>query len=128
MSYYYSKILDGPIEAALERVRSALGTEGFGIINEIDMSKTLKQKIGADFRPYRILGACNPALAYEALQIEDKVGTMLPCNVIVQQLPSGEIEVATINPVASMSAIDNEELKKAANQVKNKLEAAIDRL
>lgn len=128
MSYYYSKILDGPIEAALERVRSALGTEGFGIINEIDMSKTLKQKIGADFHPYRILGACNPALAYEALQIEDKVGTMLPCNVIVQQLPSGEIEVATINPVASMSAIDNEELKKAANQVKNKLEAAIDRL
>lgn len=128
MSYYYSKILDGPIEAALERVRSALGTEGFGIINEIDMSKTLKEKIGADFRPYRILGACNPALAYEALQIEDKVGTMLPCNVIVQQLPSGEIEVAAINPVASMSAIDNEELKRAANQVKNKLEAAIDRL
>lgn len=128
MSYYYSKILDGPIEAALERVRSALGTEEFGIINEIDMSKTLKQKIGADFRPYRILGACNPALAYEALQIEDKVGTMLPCNVIVQQLPSGEFEVAAINPVASMSAIHNEELKKAANQVKNKLEAAIDRL
>ncbi|WP_305096950.1 DUF302 domain-containing protein [Croceibacterium aestuarii] len=128
MSYYYSKVIDGPLESALGRVRSALGAEGFGIINEIDMAKTLKEKIGVDFRPYRILGACNPTLAYEALQLEDKVGTMLPCNVIVQQMPSGEIEVAAIDPVASMSAIKNDGLKKAAERVGQKLCAAIDNL
>ena len=88
MKYYYSKTIDAPLVEALEKTRGALGDQGFGIINEIDMAETLKKKIGVDFRPYRILGACNPQLAYEALQLEDKVGTMLPCNVIVQQLPS----------------------------------------
>lgn len=125
MSYYQSTTIQGSFESGLEKVRAALGDEGFGIINEIDMAQTLKEKLGVDFRPYRILGACNPLLAYEALQLEDKVGTMLPCNVIVQQLPSGSIEVAAIDPVASMTAIDNDELKEAAEQVRDKLRAAI---
>lgn len=128
MNYYHSTIIDAPLEEALKKTRSALGDQWFGIINEIDMAKTLKEKIGADFRPYRILGACNPQLAYEALQLEDKVGTMLPCNVIVQQLPSGSTEVAAIDPVASMSAIDNDKLKEAAQRVRDKLRAAIDAL
>lgn len=125
MSYYHSTTIQDSFERGLEKARAALGDEGFGIINEIDMAKTLKEKIGIDFRPYRILGACNPQLAYEALQLEDKVGTMLPCNVIVQQLPSGSIEVAAIDPVASMTAIDNDELKEAAERVRDKLRAAI---
>lgn len=125
MSYYHSTTIQGSFDSGLEKVRAALGDEGFGIINEIDMAQTLKEKIGADFRPYRILGACNPQLAYEALQLEDKVGTMLPCNVIVQQLPSGLIEIAAIDPVASMSAIDNDQLKEAAERVRDKLRAAI---
>lgn len=125
MSYYHSTTIQGSFESGLEKIRTALGNEGFGIINDIDMAKTLKEKIGIDFRPYRILGACNPQLAHEALQLEDKVGTMLPCNVIVQQLPSGLIEVAAIDPVASMTAIDNDELKEAAKRVGDKLRAAI---
>ncbi|MEL1249654.1 DUF302 domain-containing protein [Aurantiacibacter gilvus] len=128
MTYYHSTTIDAPLDEALEKVRKALGDQGFGIINEIDMAKTLKEKIGADFRPYRILGACNPQLAYEALQLEDKVGTMLPCNVIVQQLPSGSIEVAAIDPVASMAAIENDALKEAAQRVRDKLQTAIDTL
>lgn len=128
MTYYHSTTIDAPLDEALEKVRKALGDQGFGIINEIDMAKTLKEKIGADFRPYRILGACNPQLAYEALQLEDKVGTMLPCNVIVQQLPSGSIEVAAIDPVASMAAIENDALKEAAQRVRDKLQTAIDAL
>lgn len=128
MTYYYSTTLDAPLEVVLEKVRSALSDQGFGIIQEIDMAKTLKEKIGADFRPYHILGACNPQLAYEALQFEDKVGTMLPCNVIVQQLPSGSFEVAAVDPVASMTAIENEKLKEAAQRVRDKLRAAINTL
>lgn len=125
MSYYHSTTIQGSFDSGLEKICAALGDEGFGIINEIDMAQTLKEKIGADFRPYLILGACNPQLAYEALQLEDKVGTMLPCNVIVQQLPSGLIEIAAIDPVASMSAIDNDQLKEAAERVRDKLRAAI---
>lgn len=99
MSYYFSKLLTLDFEGAVTRVTQALKNEGFGIITEIDMTKTLKSKIGVEFRPYRILGACNPSLAYEALKLEDKVGTMLPCNVVVQELASGQIEVAAIDPV-----------------------------
>lgn len=128
MNYYYATTIDAPLEEALEKARSALGDQGFGIINEIDMAKTLKEKIGVDFRPYCILGACNPQLAYEALQLEDKVGTMLPCNVIVQQMSSGSTEVAAIDPVASMASIDNDKLKEAAQRVREKLQAAIDEL
>jgi uncharacterized protein (DUF302 family) len=105
-----------------------LKEQGFGIITEIDVTKTLKSKIGVEFRPYRILGACNPALAHEALKLEDKVGTMLPCNVIVQELAPGRVEVAAINPVASMAAIDNPALLEKAAFVRAKLEKVIESL
>ncbi|WP_262857318.1 DUF302 domain-containing protein [Sphingobium sp. RSMS] len=117
-----------PFDDAIARTEAALKTEGFGVISRIDIQQTLKSKIDVDFRPYTILGACNPKLAHEALQLEDKVGLMLPCNVIVQQSDSGEVEVAAIDPVASMQAISNPELVKAAGVVRDKLARAIDRL
>lgn len=127
-SYYLSTRLPSPFGEVLERARQTLKDEGFGIITEIDIQKTLKVKIGADFRPYTILGACNPRLAFEALQLEDKVGTMLPCNVVVQQVDSGTSEVAAIDPVASMQAIDNPKLKEAAQEVRSRLARVIDAL
>jgi len=128
MSYYISARLKVPFDDAIARAEAALKTEGFGVISRIDIQQTLKSKIDVDFRPYTILGACNPTLAHEALQLEDKVGLMLPCNVIVQQSDSGEVEVAAIDPVASMQAISNPELVKAAEVVREKLARAIDRL
>ena len=128
MSYYISAKVQVPFDDAIARVDAALKTEGFGVISRIDIQQTLKTKIDVDFRPYTILGACNPTLAHEALQLEDKVGLMLPCNVIVQQSDSGEVEVAAIDPVASMQAIRNPELVKAAEVVRAKLARAIDRL
>lgn len=127
MSYYFSTRVSGPFAAALDRTRAELQGEGFGIIGEIDFAKTLKEKIGVDFRPYTILGACNPALAYEALKLEDKVGTMLPCNVVVQARKEG-VEIAAIDPVASMKAIENEELALKAREVADRLRRVIDRL
>ena len=127
MSYYHAKTLPLTFGDALERVEATLQQEGFGVISRIDIQNALKTKINVDFRPYTILGACNPALAYEALKLEDKVGTMLPCNVIVQDTGGGT-EVAAIDPVASMTAIDNPELKKAAEHVGEKLRRAIDNL
>lgn len=127
MSYYFSTKLPGDLSAAIERVREALKSEGFGIISEIDIAKTLREKIGVDFRPYVILGACNPALAHEALQLEDKVGTMLPCNVVVQQAADG-VEVAAIDPVASMQAIENPRLTEKAAIVSAKLRRVIEAL
>ncbi|HET9459914.1 MAG TPA: DUF302 domain-containing protein [Sphingomicrobium sp.] len=124
MSYYFATRTSLGFDEALTAAREALKAEGFGIISEIDIKSTLKQKIGVDFRPYVILGACNPALAHEALQIEDKVGTMLPCNVVIQDL-GGEVEIAAINPVASMQAIDNDRLKKKARLVADKLDRVI---
>jgi uncharacterized protein (DUF302 family) len=115
-------------EDALARAEEALKEEGFGVISRIDISETLKKKIGVDFCPYTILGACNSALAYEALQLEDKVGTMLTCNVVIQQLGPNKTEFAAIDPVASMQAIDNSELKKAAAIVREKLANFIERL
>ncbi len=128
MSYYISARLKVPFDEAITRAEAALKTEGFGVISRIDIQQTLKSKIDVDFRPYTILGACNPTLAHEALQLEDKVGLMLPCNVIVQQSGSDEVEVAAIDPVASMQAISNPELVKAAEVVREKLARAIDRL
>lgn len=128
MSYYFSKTLDLPFDEAVARTREALAAEGFGVISEIDVSKTLKTKIGADFRPYLILGACNPRMAHEALLLEDKVGAMLPCNVVVQDAGSGRTEVAAIDPEASMQAIDNAPLKEKARIVAEKLQAAVARL
>ncbi len=125
MSYYFSKVLALGFDAAVAEVTEKLKGEGFGIITEIDVTKTLKSKIGVEFRPYRILGACNPALALEALKLEDKVGTMLPCNVIVQELAPGQVEVAAIDPVASMAAIDNPALLEEAGLVRGRLEKVI---
>lgn len=125
MSYYISKTLSATFDEAVTRVTEALKTEGFGILTEIDVSATLKKKINVDYPAYRILGACNPALAHEALQLENKVGTMLPCNVVVRDVGNGKIEVAAIDPVASMQAIDNAALKQAASKVRAKLEKVI---
>jgi uncharacterized protein (DUF302 family) len=125
MSYYLSKTLPLSFDAAITRATEALKKEGFGILTEIDVSATLKKKIDVDFPNYRILGACNPALAYEALKLENKVGTMLPCNVVVRDAGNGQTEVAAIDPVASMQAIDNPALKQAATQVRMKLEKVI---
>lgn len=128
MTYYHAKTVDLPFDEAVTRTRSALAEEGFGVLTEIDVRKTLKDKIDVDFRPYLILGACNPRLAHQALEIEDKVGTMLPCNVVVQQLADGRTEIAAVNPVASMEAIDNPHLAAKAVVVRDKLRAAIARL
>ena len=121
MSYYFNKVLDISFEEAIKRVTEALKKEGFGVLTEIDVTGTLKKKLDIDFKKYRIPGACNPKFAYEALLEEDKIGTMLPCNVIVQQGADGKVEVAAIDPVASMQAIKNENLGKIASQVQSKL-------
>lgn len=128
MTYYIAAKLQLPFDDAIVRTEAALKTEGFGVISRIDIQKTLKSKIDVDFRPYTILGACNPSLAHEALQLEDKVGLMLPCNVIVQQSGSDEVEIAAIDPVASMQAITNPGLLKAADTVREKLVRAIARV
>lgn len=122
MSYYFSKSLPMNFDDAVRRTIAVLKGEGFGIISEIDVKETLKNKIGVDFRNYRILGACNPTLAHQALQLEDKVGTMLPCNVVVQELGPDQTEIAAIDPVASMQAIDNPRLKEAAQHVRQLLQ------
>ena len=128
MTYYMAAQLQGSFDEAIARTEAALKTEGFGVISRIDIQQTLKAKIDVDFRPYTILGACNPALAHEALQLEDKVGLMLPCNVIVQQSGPSTVEVAAIDPVSSMQAIDNPELIKAAQTVREKLSRVIGQL
>jgi uncharacterized protein (DUF302 family) len=127
MSYYFAKTLDLPFELTVEKVTTALKSRGFGVLTTIDVQSTLKEKIGADFHPYVILGACNPNMAYQALQAEDKIGTMLPCNVIVQQR-NGKTEVAAIDPVASMQAVDNRALAPVAKEVREQLRAAIESL
>jgi uncharacterized protein (DUF302 family) len=128
MSYYFSKTLPVGFDEAVRRATEALKKEGFGIITEIDVKQTLKAKIGVDFRNYRILGACNPKLAYEALQLEDKIGTMLPCNVVVQEIGNNQTEIAAIDPVASMQAIDNPRLIQAAQRVQALLRTVIEAL
>lgn len=128
MTYYIATTLNEPFEKAISSAEEALKREGFGVISRIDLQDALKTKIGVDFRPYTILGACNPALAYEALMLEDKVGTMLPCNVVVQARGDGETEIAAIDPVASMQAIDNAELQRAAAEVRRRLESVIESL
>lgn len=128
MSYYFSKTLDIGFDQAIERVTEALKEEGFGIISTIDVQDTLKRKLNVAFRPYRILGACNPALAFEALSAEDKVGTMLPCNVVVQAWGDRSTEVAAIDPTASMQAIANPMLEATARNVRAKLQKAIESL
>ena len=128
MSYYIAATLQAPFEEAIKQAEAALKEEGFGVISRIDIQEALKTKIGVDFRPYTILGACNPALAHEALKLEDKVGTMLPCNVVVQAREDGTSEVAAIDPVASMQAIENPRLVEAANEVRQRLSRVIQSL
>lgn len=128
VNYYMAAKLPISFGEALERTEEALKQEGFGIISRIDIQEALKTKIGVDFRPYTILGACNPKLAYEALKIEDKVGTMLPCNVVVQELGPRQTEIAVVDPVASMQAIENVELTEAAREVRTKLGRVIEAL
>jgi uncharacterized protein (DUF302 family) len=125
MNYYISKKIDATFEQAIDEVKEALAIQGFGVISEINMQQKLKEKLDVDFKPYTILGACNPAYAYKALQNEDKIGTMLPCNIVVQELGKNEIEVAAVDPVASMMAIENPGLTKMAGEIKAKLERAI---
>lgn len=128
MSYYLNRTLHLPFDEAVSHAVQALKSEGFGIISEIDVSATLKQKAGIDYPAYRILGACNPTMAHEALMLEDKVGTMLPCNVIVRDAGGGATEVAAVDPVASMQAIENPALAQKARAVRAKLQAALQHL
>lgn len=125
MTYYISRLLPVGFDEAVVRTKEALKAEGFGVLTEINVQDTLKTKIGVEFPKYIILGACNPTLAHEALQLESKVGTMLPCNVVVRDSGNGQTEVAAIDPVASMQAIDNPALKQAAQAVRLKLERAV---
>lgn len=128
MSYFFNTVVDTSFEVALERVREELQKQGFGILTEIDVKSTMKKKLDVELRNYRILGACNPSFAYQALQVEDKIGTMLPCNVIVQERDDGTIEVSAIDPVASMEAVQNPGLQKIAGQVRSKLQQVINSL
>lgn len=125
MSYHFSKTVSLPFDKAVAATTEALKNHGFGVLTQIDVKDTLNKKIGADFRPYLILGACNPKLAYEALALEDKIGTMLPCNVVVQQRDSGVVEISAVDPVASMSAIRNEKLGAVAGKVRELLKQVV---
>ena len=127
MSYYFNKVVDLTFEEAIKKVTEELKKEGFGVLTEIDVTGALKKKINVDFRKYRILGACNPKFAHKALLEEDKIGTMLPCNVIVQQRADGKIEIAAIDPIASMQAIKNEKLGEIASQIQSKLKKVIEK-
>lgn len=128
MSYYFSKTMSVSFDDAVARVTRKLKEGGFGILTEIDVRETLKTKLNVDFRKYRILGACNPPFAYKALQTEDKIGLMMPCNVIVQETSDGSVEVAAIDPLESMSAVGNPALRDVAEEVRGKLKAVIDNL
>jgi uncharacterized protein (DUF302 family) len=125
MSYYFSKTLQMSFEQAVPHVTAALAAKGFGVLTTIDVKATMKKKLDRDFRPYVILGACNPGFAYQALQSEDKIGTMLPCNVIVQETGPGLVEVAAVDPVASMSAVDNPGLAPIAAEVRRLLDEMV---
>lgn len=129
MSYYIeTKLYDTSFDSAIEKVTEELKKNGFGVLTEIDIAATMKKKLGVDFYNYRILGACNPPYAYKALQAENKIGTMLPCNVIVQERKPGEIEVSAVDPIASMQAIENPELGELATEIRDKLKHVIDSL
>ncbi len=128
MSYYFSKTINSGFDEAVQKVTEALKVEGFGVLTEIDVKATLKKKLDVDFKNYKILGACNPPFAYKALQAEDKIGTMLPCNVTVIEQADGKIEVAAVDPISSMQAVQNESLGGIASEVQSKLKKVIDSL
>jgi uncharacterized protein (DUF302 family) len=128
MDYYFTKTITGSFDDVIQKVTEALKAEGFGILTEIDIKATLKKKLDVDFYNYKILGACNPPFAYRALLAEDKIGTMLPCNVIVQEIVSGEVEVSAVDPAASMQAVENSDLNEIALEVRTRLQKVIDNL
>ena len=128
MEYYFSKTIAGSFDNAIQKVTEALKAEGFGILTEIDIKATLKKKLDVDFYNYKILGACNPPLAYKALMAEDKIGTMLPCNVIVQEKVLGQVEVSAVDPAASMQAIENNALAEIATEIRARLQKVIEQL
>jgi uncharacterized protein (DUF302 family) len=126
MSYYFAKTVNLPFDDAITRVTEELKKEGFGVLTDIDVRATMKKKLDLDFRNYRILGACNPPFAHRALMAEDKIGTMLPCNVIVQEHAPGVVEIAAVDPVASMAAVDNADLGAIAGEVRSRLQRVVD--
>ena len=129
MKYYFNKVLPHKtFDEAIEQVTEALKSEGFGVLTTIDVKETLKKKIDVDFKKYKILGACNPQFAYKALQSEDKIGAFLPCNVIVQEHENGDVEVSSVDPVASMTSVDNPGLEEIASEVQQKLKNVIENL
>ncbi|WP_234568362.1 DUF302 domain-containing protein [Rhodohalobacter sp. 614A] len=125
MSYYVSTTFKGSFDEAIAKTTEELKKEGFGVLTEIDVKETLKKKLDVDFKKYKILGACNPGFAHKALQAEDKIGTMLPCNVIVEEHDDGTVEISAVNPIASMQAVENSNLGNIAGEVKSKLEKVI---
>jgi uncharacterized protein (DUF302 family) len=125
MKYYMNKTITAEFDKAVEQVTEALKKEGFGVLSTIDIQEKLKEKLDVDFRKYKILGACSPSHAYQALQNEDKIGTMLPCNVIVQETGENQVEVAAVDPVASMMSVENNQLAGIAGEIKSKLERVI---
>jgi len=126
--YSYARVVDGDVDSVVERVTEALKTEGFGVLTTIDVRETLKKKLDVDFRPYRILGACNPGFAHKALLAESRIGTMLPCNVVVQDAGEGRCEVAAVDPIASMASIENPALADIAGEVREKLRRVVQAL
>jgi len=128
MKYFYSATTDQSFDETIETVTALLKEEGFGVLTEIDVKDTLKKKLDVDFKKYRILGACNPQFAHKALTAEDKIGVMLPCNVIVEEHEDGQVEVSAVDPVASMQAVENDELHPIADEVRTRLEKVIDQL
>jgi uncharacterized protein (DUF302 family) len=126
--YYFATTLTGEWDKIVAEVKAALKTEGFGVISTIDVQNAMKEKLDIDYKKYLILGACNPLFAYQALEHEDKIGTMLPCNVVIQEVGENEYEIAAVNPVASMMAIDNPDLAEVAIEVRGKLEAVVEKL
>jgi uncharacterized protein (DUF302 family) len=128
MTYHFSTTVELSFDAAVAATTDALKTHGFGVLTEIDVQATLKKKLSVDYRPYRILGACNPTMAYQALLAEDKIGTMLPCNVIVQQRADGKVEISAVDPVASMQAIENPRLADVAAKVRQMLRQVVDEI
>ena len=128
MKYFTSKTTDRSYEQAIAKVTELLKEEGFGVLTEIDVRETLKKKLDVDFKKYKILGACNPNFAHQALQAEDKIGVMLPCNVIVEEHEDGTVEVSAVDPVASMQAVDNDKLQPIAEQVRANLKKVINKL
>ncbi|WP_421917891.1 DUF302 domain-containing protein [Marinifilum sp.] len=117
MTYYNAKVIESSFEKAEEQVREKLSKVGFGVLTEINLQEKFNEKLGVDFRRYKILGACNPQFAYQAVKLEDKIGTLLPCNVVIQELDNSKIEISVINPIASMTVVDNKEVEEIANDV-----------